>query len=71
MQSKQFNKKSKEYKGQTFDSANHLVHMFSDGTIIQAVYNMGEQSQYVAQEEIQSILDDPDKYLFTPYIQFI
>ena len=66
-----YNKKSTDYKGQTFDCANHLVDVFSDGTEIHAVYHLGEDDQYFAKEDISKIIKDPDKYLFTPYIEFL
>lgn len=67
-----YNKNSQNYKGQTFDCANHLVDVFSDGTEIHAVYNMTEEAHpYIAKEDISSIVKDPNKYLFTPYIEFI
>jgi hypothetical protein len=66
-----YNKNSINYKGQTFDCANHLVDVFSDGSEIHAVYNLGEESRYIAKEDISVIVKDPDKYLFTPYIEFI
>jgi hypothetical protein len=66
-----YNKESKDYKGQTYDCANHLVDVFSDGTEIHAVYEHGEFNQYIAKEDISAIVKDPDKYLFTPYIEFV
>jgi hypothetical protein len=67
-----YNKKSQNYKGQTYDCANHLVDVFSDGKEIHAVYNMSEEAnRYIAKEDISAIVKDPDKYLFTPYIEFV
>lgn len=66
-----YDKSSKDYKGQTFDCANHLVDVFSDDKEIHAVYHLGEDSQYFAKEDISAVVKDPDKYLFTPYIMFV
>lgn len=66
-----YNKKSENYKGQTFDCANHIVDVFTDGNEIHAVYNLNEFDQYIAKEDISAIVKDPDKYLFTPYIEFV
>lgn len=66
-----YNKNSQNYKGQTFDCANHLVDVFADSSEIHAVYHLNEESQYIAKEDISAIIKEPDKYLFTPYIEFV
>lgn len=62
---------SEFYKGETVDNCHRIIHMFSDGTMFHAVYNLGEKDQYIAYQLIEDVQRSPDDYLFTPYIEFI
>ena len=65
------NKKFGEYLGTTTDSAHHEVDMFSEGDIIHAVYNFGSEHERATSESIEKIKTHPDRYLFTPYLEFV
>jgi len=61
----------KKYLGQTTDNTNRKVELFSDDETIYAVYNRGTEHEHIASENIAKILDEPDSFIYTPYIEFV
>lgn len=59
------------YKGVTQDMLHREVHIFLDDTEIHAVYHLGEPNEYCATELVSKIKQNPDAYLFTPYLEFV
>jgi len=54
--------------GTTKDNCNKEVTIYSDDFFfVYCVYSDG----YEAKEEIINIQNDPDKYMFTPYVEFV
>lgn len=60
-----------DYKGVTNDILNREVHIFSCDSEIHAVYFIGQADEYCATELISKIKQNPDEYLYTPYLEFI
>lgn len=56
--------------GATKDNTNRDVIIYADDERMYAVYNEDTPDEYVTSINIHDILDDPDNYLYTPYIEF-
>jgi len=62
---------SEAYLGAGQDMAHHPFHAFRVDQEIHIVYHLGEQDQYVAKEDVHKVSSNPDKYLWTPFVQFV
>ena len=61
---------SKQYLGQTVDNVHRVVHVFSDTEKLYAVYYIGEPVEYTTSADITDVKSDPDKYMYTPFVEF-
>jgi len=65
-----YNKSSPEYEGYTLDNLNRHVDGFIINEEIHLVYNFGESKQSSSKRPVKDIVENPDKYLWTPYLYF-
>jgi hypothetical protein len=65
-----FNKKNKNYLGNTKDSTNASVDGFLQDDIIYLVYHLGSEDQYSVNEPLNKVLAYEDEYMWTPYAVF-
>lgn len=70
-ESRKYSTSDKDYKGVSKDILNREVHIFSDDSEIHAVYFLGETDEYCATELVSKIKQNPDEYLYTPYLEFV
>lgn len=68
---RKYNIQDSDYRGATEDILHRKAHIFSDNTEIHAVYFLGEADEHCATEQIEKIMQNPDAYLFTPYLEFV
>ena len=62
---------SKTYVGAGEDAAHHSFHAFRVDQEIHIVYGLGQQNQHVAKANIYEVSSNPEKYLWTPFAQFL
>jgi len=60
-----------EYLGNTTDSCGRPVDIFKDKESMFIVYCLDTKSEYSTSVPLTRIQEDPDNYLFTPYVEFI
>jgi len=59
------------YIGISRDNVNRSIIGFKDDEQIYVVYQKGTEYEWFSQIKIQDIVNNPDSYLFTPYISFL
>ena len=52
------------------DNVHRVVHVFSDTEKLYAVYYIGEPVEYTTSADIIDVKTDPDKYMYTPFVEF-
>jgi len=60
-----------EYLGNTTDSCGRYVDVFKDIESMFIVYDLDTNHEYSTSAPLIRIQEDPDNYLFTPYVDFI
>jgi hypothetical protein len=63
--------RSKGYLGSSKDNTNRHIDAFTDGDKIFIVYDLYSEDEYVVSEYITKVQDNPDDYLWTPFIEFV
>ena len=60
-----------KFLGRTQDNVKRDVHIFADNLYIYAVYDNNTPDEWVTTAEIELVKENPEDYLFTPYIEFL
>jgi hypothetical protein len=56
--------------GTTEDMIHRVVDVYEDGEFMYAVYEEGTSDEYITSVLINLVEKNPDKYMFTPYVEF-
>jgi len=59
------------FLGESSDSAKHPFCAFKINEEIHIVYDIGTPEEYSTKAKISTIYQDPHKYLWTPYAQYV
>ncbi len=70
-QRKYIKEKDQGFLGDGFDAAHHPFSCFKIDDELHIVYHIGEENQHVVTESVHKIYTHLDKYLWTPFAQFI
>ncbi len=60
-----------KFLGEGRDAAKHIFNAFKTDKEIHIVYNIDTPQQTIAKESLKNLQNNPHKYLWTPYAQFI
>jgi dihydroxyacetone kinase DhaKLM complex PTS-EIIA-like component DhaM len=60
----------RKFLGRTTDTVRRVVDVFADHEKMYAIYDIGTADEYIAEESINKVKANPDKYIYTPYAEF-